>query len=58
MGVIAEGVETAAQVAHLRGLDCDVGQGFYFSEAVDAETATGLITGPQPWDAANRILTT
>jgi diguanylate cyclase (GGDEF)-like protein/PAS domain S-box-containing protein len=56
MGVIAEGVETAAQVAHLRGLDCDVGQGFFFSEAVDAETATGLITGPQPWDATTKIL--
>jgi EAL domain-containing protein (putative c-di-GMP-specific phosphodiesterase class I) len=58
MGVIAEGVETAAQVAHLRGLDCDIGQGFFFSEAVDAVTAAGLIVGPQPWAAVTRPLPT
>ena len=28
---IAEGVETAGQLALLRGLGCEVGQGFYFS---------------------------
>ena len=31
MGVIAEGVETEAQVRYLRDLGCGWGQGYYFS---------------------------
>ncbi len=50
MGVIAEGVETAEQVAHLRDLDCEIGQGHYFSPAVDEEMAAALIAGPLPWE--------
>jgi diguanylate cyclase (GGDEF)-like protein/PAS domain S-box-containing protein len=50
MGVIAEGVETAAQVAHLRDLDCEIGQGHFFSKAVDEEMASALISGPAPWE--------
>jgi diguanylate cyclase (GGDEF)-like protein/PAS domain S-box-containing protein len=50
MGVIAEGVETAAQVAHLRGLDCEIGQGYFFSKAVDEGMAAALISGPAPWE--------
>jgi EAL domain-containing protein (putative c-di-GMP-specific phosphodiesterase class I) len=50
MGVIAEGVETAEQVAHLRALDCEIGQGYFFSKAVDEEMAAALITGPAPWE--------
>ena len=50
MGVIAEGVETAEQVAHLRDLHCEIGQGFFFSEAVDGEPASALIDGPTPWE--------
>lgn len=34
--VIAEGVETEAQLAQLRELRCDAYQGFLFSEAIDA----------------------
>lgn len=34
--VIAEGVETAAQLARLRELDCDQAQGFYFSRPLPA----------------------
>ncbi len=42
--VIAEGVETAAQRDYLCSLDCDFGQGYLFSKAVDAQKATALLT--------------
>ncbi|MDB5731535.1 MAG: hypothetical protein JWQ03_1430, partial [Variovorax sp.] len=34
--VVAEGTETAAQLDHLRALECEFGQGYYFSRPVDA----------------------
>lgn len=37
LNVVAEGVETQAQYDFLRGLDCDVAQGFYFSPALPAD---------------------
>ena len=43
MGVIAEGVETIEQVERLRELNCEHGQGFFFSKPVDSEVAEGLI---------------
>jgi diguanylate cyclase (GGDEF)-like protein/PAS domain S-box-containing protein len=49
MGVIAEGIETARQVAQLRDLDCWIGQGHFFSQAVDEGTASTLLAGPAPW---------
>jgi EAL domain-containing protein (putative c-di-GMP-specific phosphodiesterase class I) len=52
MGVIAEGVETAEQLAQLRDLDCEIGQGHFFSEAVDDVEASALIAGPVPWEMA------
>jgi EAL domain-containing protein (putative c-di-GMP-specific phosphodiesterase class I) len=52
MGVIAEGVETAEQLAQLRALECEVGQGFFFSQAVEGELASALIDGPSPWELA------
>jgi EAL domain-containing protein (putative c-di-GMP-specific phosphodiesterase class I) len=36
--VLAEGVETPAQADFLRGLGCDRGQGYMYSQPVDAET--------------------
>jgi EAL domain-containing protein (putative c-di-GMP-specific phosphodiesterase class I) len=39
MTVVAEGVETQAQHELLKELGCDMGQGFLFSNAVDAESA-------------------
>jgi EAL domain-containing protein (putative c-di-GMP-specific phosphodiesterase class I) len=45
--VIAEGVETAEQVAQLRAIQCRYGQGFFFSTPVDGETFKMLIAGPR-----------
>jgi EAL domain-containing protein (putative c-di-GMP-specific phosphodiesterase class I) len=48
MDVVAEGVESEEQCAHLRTLGCEYTQGFFFSKPVDARVAGGLITS-QPW---------
>jgi EAL domain-containing protein (putative c-di-GMP-specific phosphodiesterase class I) len=36
MSTVAEGIETEAQLAMVRQLSCDKGQGFFFSEAMSA----------------------
>jgi diguanylate cyclase (GGDEF)-like protein/PAS domain S-box-containing protein len=41
--VVAEGVETDAQWSRMRGLQCELAQGFRFSPPVDAETAASLL---------------
>ena len=43
MQVIAEGVETEAQLQRLRDLNCEYLQGFLFSPAIPAEAATTLL---------------
>ena len=48
MEAVAEGVETAEQLAQLESLGCEYAQGFYFSKAVDGDAASELI-GLQPW---------
>ena len=45
MQVVAEGIETETQLAQLRALKCDYGQGYLFSRPVDAEQATALLRG-------------
>ena len=47
--MIAEGVETASQLAKLRELKCKYGQGHYFSKPVDAAAATRLIAADPRW---------
>jgi diguanylate cyclase (GGDEF)-like protein/PAS domain S-box-containing protein len=42
--VTAEGVETDAQWARMRGLQCELAQGFRFSPPVDAEAAASLLS--------------
>jgi EAL domain-containing protein (putative c-di-GMP-specific phosphodiesterase class I) len=41
--VVAEGVETSAELALLLEMGCDNAQGFWFSEAVDAAAAAQLL---------------
>jgi len=43
MDVIAEGVETAQQLAPLKALGCEYAQGYYFGKPTDRDTAWALI---------------
>jgi EAL domain-containing protein (putative c-di-GMP-specific phosphodiesterase class I) len=43
MQVIAEGVETPAQLEHLKHVRCDYVQGYYFSKPLPAEEAEALL---------------
>jgi len=51
MKVIAEGVETAEQLALLKTLRCEYGQGYFFSRPVEAAAAEAFLAGPLPWAA-------
>jgi len=44
MEVIAEGVETLEQAEELRSMNCDYGQGFYFSKALNANSAVRFLS--------------
>ena len=41
--VVAEGVEGADHVAALRGLGCDIGQGFHFARPMPGDEVTALL---------------
>jgi len=41
--VVAEGIETAEQLAYLRGLDCHLGQGTLFGEPMAADSLLDLL---------------
>ena len=49
LGVVAEGVETAAQYDALRAIGCDKIQGFYVSRPVPADDAVAVVAGGRPW---------
>ncbi|MEG4347479.1 EAL domain-containing protein [Microcoleus sp. A003_D6] len=49
MDVIAEGIETIEQLNLLRALQCEYGQGYFFSKAVDGIAATLLIESQPKW---------
>jgi len=44
MDVVAEGVETTAQLEHLKVLRCEYAQGYLFSQPVDSNVAEWLMT--------------
>ncbi len=49
MQVVAEGIETPEQLAQLRSLDCDFGQGYFFSKPLTAEKVIELIKSRCQW---------
>jgi EAL domain-containing protein (putative c-di-GMP-specific phosphodiesterase class I) len=49
MRAIAEGVETAEQLARLRDMGCDQAQGDYLSKPLAGEAATALLADHQLW---------
>jgi diguanylate cyclase (GGDEF)-like protein/PAS domain S-box-containing protein len=50
--VIAEGIETSAQLQRLRTLGCEYGQGFLFSSPLSAADTEALLIGWSPTRAA------
>lgn len=49
MDVIAEGIETAEQLAGLRRLSCNYGQGYFFAKPLPKEAAEALIEEDRDW---------
>jgi EAL domain-containing protein (putative c-di-GMP-specific phosphodiesterase class I) len=43
--VVAEGIETDAQLAALRTLGCALGQGYYFARPLEAARVEELVAG-------------
>ena len=60
--VVAEGCETAQQLALLQALGCGLVQGYHLSRPVDAQRAAQMVAAPLPWleggAALRRALTT
>lgn len=44
--VVAEGVETEAQLTILRALGCDIGQGYFYSQPLPAAAFSALLRAP------------
>ncbi len=49
MEVVAEGIETEEHMRLLREMNCDYGQGYFFSKPVDALSATELLREEPVW---------
>jgi EAL domain-containing protein (putative c-di-GMP-specific phosphodiesterase class I) len=49
LDVTAEGIETPEQLAQLRELGCEFGQGYLFSKPVDVRQAEVLIAAQPRW---------
>lgn len=53
MDVIAEGIETAEQLAGLRRLSCNYGQGYFFAKPLPADAAEALVAEDRVWLDSN-----
>ncbi len=49
LAAVAEGVETEAQLQHLRALRCDSAQGFLFAKAIPVDEADALLASDPRW---------
>ena len=49
MQVAAEGLETSQQLEELKNLDCEFGQGYFFSRPVSGDVATEIIARQPCW---------
>jgi len=49
MDVIAEGIETTTQLAQLKLLQCEYGQGFFFSKPLSQEHAEAFVANSPRW---------
>ena len=49
LAAVAEGVETEAQLEHLRALRCDSAQGFLFAKAIPVDDADALLATDPRW---------
>lgn len=49
MSVVAEGIETPEQMARLRELGCDLGQGYLFAPPLDVDNAIALMASKPSW---------
>jgi diguanylate cyclase (GGDEF)-like protein len=49
MYIVAEGVETAEQLALLRSLTCEYGQGYFFAKPLPSEAAAALLKNDPQW---------
>ena len=54
LSVTSEGIETAEQFAFLRGLGCDLGQGYYFSRPVPPEEISSWLAADRRQEAEGR----
>jgi diguanylate cyclase (GGDEF)-like protein/PAS domain S-box-containing protein len=55
MNVTAEGLETTEQLQQLKMLDCELGQGYFFSKPLDRLAASRLLLKPSQWSIQNGI---
>jgi len=49
MAVVAEGVENETQLAMLRELGCEYGQGYFFAKPMSAADTTDLLKRSPQW---------